>query len=60
MPRVKSAEYFDEAVIDVEPVLAAEQGLALLLDPDFGFLLVAHHKGMHLQDGLVDEADGIS
>ncbi len=55
-----AAEHFDEAVVDVEPVPAAEQGLALLLDPDVGFLVVAHHKGMHLQDRLVHEAHGIS
>ena len=34
------AEDFDEAVVDVEAVLATDKGLAFLFDSDTGFLLV--------------------
>ena len=51
--RSEPAEHFDETVVNVEPVLAADEGLAFLLDPDAGFLLVADHEGMDLQHGLV-------
>ena len=50
------AEDFDEAVVDVEAVLATDKGLAFLFDSDAGFLLVTDHKGMDLQDRLVHQA----
>jgi hypothetical protein len=53
-----TTEDSDEAVVDVEPVSATEELVALLLDSDLGSLLVAHYKGMHFADGLIDEAQG--
>ena len=50
------AEYFDKPVVDVEPIPAADERLAFLFDPDAGFLLVADHEGVHLQDRLVHKA----
>ena len=44
----KATEHFNQPVIDVEPVLAADQGLALLFDPHVGLLVVPDHKGMDL------------
>ena len=58
-PGSHAAEYLNEAVIDVETVLAAEQGLALFLDSDIGFLLFAQHEGMHFHNGFVEEAAGL-
>ena len=49
------AEDSDEAVVDVEAVPAANEGHAFLFDPNAGFLLVADHKVMDLQERLVDQ-----
>src|ERR1035441_7573437 len=57
--RSEPAEDFDEAVVDVEAVPAADEGHAFLLDPNAGFLLVADHKVMDLQEGLVDQPQSL-
>ena len=49
----------DEAVVDVEAIPAADEGHAFLLDPNAGFLLVADHKVMDLQEGLVDQPQSL-
>lgn len=53
------AEDSDEAVVDVKPVPATDQGHAFLFNPNTGFLLVADHKVMDLQEGLVDEPQSL-
>src|ERR1035437_579334 len=56
--RSEPTEYPDETVVNVEPVLAADEGLAFLFDPDAGLLLVPDHEVMDFEHGLVKEAHG--